>query len=71
MVMWRGEVTTEVERAQVFQRRGMTVMSGLSCLIVRWAHSGWKAGFLTQRESRFLANLRGSFPVDEVVYELL
>jgi hypothetical protein len=49
----------------------MTVVSGLSCLIVRWAHCGWKVGFLMQRESRFLANQPGSLLVDEVVDELL
>jgi hypothetical protein len=46
-------------------------MSGLSCLIVRWAHRGWKAGFSTQRESRFLANRPGSLLVGEVVDEYL
>ncbi len=69
MVVWRGEVTTGGERARVFRRRGMAVMSDLSCLIVRWAHRGWKAGFSTQRESRFLANRPGSLPVGEVVDE--
>jgi hypothetical protein len=43
-------------------------MSGPSCLIVRWAHRGWKAGFSTQRESRFLANRPGSLLVGEVVH---
>ncbi len=71
MVVWRGEVTTGGERARVFRRRGMAVMSDLSCLIVRWAHRGWKTGFSTQRESRFLANRPGSFPVGEVGEELL
>ena len=71
MVVWRGEVTTGGERARVFRRRGMTVMSGHFCLIVQWAHRGWKAGFSTQRESRFLANRPGSLLVGEVVDEYL
>jgi hypothetical protein len=69
MVVWRGEGTTGGERVRVFQRRGITVMSGPSCLIVQWAHRGWKAGFLTQTESCFLANKPGSLWVGEVVDE--